>query len=303
MFKGKTLKVYGEAGLTDTPASKVYDTQCPGQSGNGQSLSDIDNSATDPNCNRFLKLTSVQQQTWIPALRQEQYWGMDPALTTAENLVRACRDFGAQNMVRLSNELKGITSYASWGSETKLGFTWRSSIAIGSPKTGSDVQVLGGGTSMDNKPIPTYSPGSACGFDPTTDAVIPLTLFMANTTAGRDTIPTAAKWSLSIVKGATPVTTAYLESNFSDSGTKCSDSADATSGASMGVKYAETSDFRDANSYSVVLKNWISPRYPEGAKQDLAAYVLTAQSDSTGSEDPVLNAGSASILLDGSVKP
>lgn len=299
-FRGKTVRSYTSAGLSEAPVTKEYDAQCPSHSGSHYYLGNIDSNASEPQCDVFIKLTPAQQQTWISGLQQEQYWGLSPAMTTPEYLAKACRDFGVKNMVRLGNTIKGLTSYVSWGTETRLGFTWRSAMAVGAPKTGPDVRVLGGGSTIDNKPIPTYSPGSSCGLDPKVDAIVPLTLFMANTTAGRTTIPTSAQWTLTVASGASPVTTAYLESNFS-SGTKCSSVADSYGSATMNVTYKETSDFSDSNSYSVVLKNWISPRYPNGATQDLSGYVITAQSDSPSSDDPVVKPGTAKIRLDGSV--
>jgi hypothetical protein len=302
-FKGQTIRVYGADGAVKTPAVNLYDTGCANHHGDYYLLDNIKIDAAEPSCSVFVNLTAAQQQKWLPALKQEQYWHGD---FTASTLASACQKFGfaanGDNMVRLANELIEFPSgYASWNTETKLGYSWTNVIGPTTPETGSAVTKITETAGADSSGAAiSFTPGSACGFDPKTDAIIPLSLGYANTTKGKDTITLAATWQLNVVSGTEPITTAYLESHLTDGTSSCSQAADGFGSAMLSVNFPKASDGEDTQDFYVVLKNWFSPRYPSGATGDLDDYVLTSVASSASSDDPVVSSTSGTILLNGS---
>ncbi|TAJ47293.1 MAG: hypothetical protein EPO52_12385 [Herbiconiux sp.] len=301
-FGDRTLPVYGANGVQQVPVSGIYEEQCPAHVGEAYVLSNIDSDASSPSCAVFLGLTPDQQSTWVSQLLGEEYWGLAASETTPESLSAGCTQFGVDNMVRLSNYLVDMTSdRMSWSVQTRLGYSWNAVLAVGVPLTGDavvplDKSYFDGTTTVEVAP---YMPGSACGFDPATDAVIPLALLMRSMTEGSDS-PMSAAWSLSVERGAEPIVTAYLEADYT-SGPTCSEAADSSSTAKTSVRYEQPGDGEvfSPSSYSVILKNWISPRYPDGATSDLSSFVLSSVDSSPSSDDPVVTSTVASMTLAG----
>lgn len=303
-FAGQTVKVYGAAGLVKTPATQLFDNDCPSHTDPGYDLVNVKDDDATPQCSVFVTLTPQQQATWVPSLLKEQYWGMPAAATTPARLAQLCSELGTgNNLVRLSQYDTQFTKVASWSTQTKLGYTWQSVIGLGPIETADQVATISGGETVGSNGIPTdgpsYKPGVSCGFNPKTDAVIPVTFRLWNTTPGTQTkIPMGLSWSLQVVDGATPITTAYLEDQFSN-GPSCSQPADSYRGASVGVTWTDPTTDVWSDQQVIILKNWYSPRYPTGATADLSDYQIVGTPNAPNSSDPTLSTTSATISLDG----
>jgi hypothetical protein len=302
-FADKTIRVYEADGVVKIPVTAIYDKRCATHHGDDYALINIKLDASEPSCSVFVTLTPAQQEKWMPSLENEQYWhgGFD-----AGTLAKGCKDFGfaaiGDNLIRLSNELGDFSSgYAFWDTETKLGYTWRDVLGLGSLETGHAVkEIIVGPGEGSSDPVTSFTPGHACGFNPTTDAIIPLALGYTNTTKGKGTISLDVAWQLNVVGGSEPVTTAFLEGHYSGGDSKCSQAADGYGSANAGSNFDKaSSDGENSEDFYVVLKNWFSPRYPKGATGDLKDYELTSIAESPNSDDPVVSSTKGTILLDG----
>lgn len=298
-YTGRTHRVYGDSGVSEVPVTVAYSTRCPAYAGESYLLDNIDSDTEEPSCGVFLALTPQQRATWIPTLLTEEYWQLPPQRTTVDELARGCDELKLPtgNMVRLSSYLSDLTHYTSWSTKTQLGYSWNAVLGVGEPLT-APVEV-GGDTRLDGTMTPRYLPGTACGFDPDTDGIIPLALLLTSTTGHGESIDLGARWSLQIVQGAEPITQAYLETEYTD-GPSCSHAANAVPGAEIGVQYQKPdNEAWSPESYWVVLKNWRSPRFPNGATPDLSAYELVSVRSGTDADDPVVDFTTARIRLDG----
>lgn len=71
-------------------------------------------------------------------------------------------------------------------------------------------------------------------------------------------------------------------------------------GAQIGVQFEEPdNEVWSSDSYWVVLKNWRSPRYPDGATSDVGAYVLVSERLATDADDPVVDFTTTRMRPDG----
>lgn len=299
-YAGRTHRVFGATGVTDVPVTVAYDAGCPAHAGESYLLDNLDSGAEEPSCRVFLTLTPDQRAAWIPLLSADEYWQLSPNRTTVDELSRACTELAlpVDNMVRLSSYLSDLTHYMSWSTQTRLGYSWNAALGVGEPQLSPE--EVGGDTRADGTTTPRYMPGTACGFDADTDAIIPLSLLLTSTTGDGQRISLAAHWSLQVEQGAKPVTQAYLEANYSDDGPVCSRAANGVPDAELGVQFREPeNEAWSSESYWVILKNWRSPRFPDGATPELSAYVLVGAPIAPDADDPVVNVTAARMRLDG----
>jgi len=301
-FADDTVARWDENGLTLVPVTAVYDAQCPAHAGEGYPLYEVDTMGDDPRCDVFLGLSDDQKNQWAADLSSGDSWGLSSERSSAADLETGCRELAlpTQNMIRLSNYLVDLPNRMSWQTQTQLGYSWNTVLGVGGLVPGPDVVPLGGDLLADGSTSRVYTPGSACGFDPATDAIVPLRLLMTSTTGDADPILMSAGWTLRVREGAQPVSRALLEANYS-SGADCSEPVGSYDGARTFVGYDDPNDeIWSTDAFSVVLKDFVSPQYPAGAISDLSAYELVATPAATRSEDPVMDMTPAVIRLDGS---
>jgi hypothetical protein len=248
-------------------------------------------------CDLFSTLTPEVQRAWLDALPSEPYYGLTTPASAAQYSA-ACTAFDAGNLIAAGNYLKSFRSndaFVSWQTESKLGYTESIALAVGSPESAEQL-------SADD--LATIS---SCDFAKDTDGVVPLYLFMKDTTS--DKAPQlSARFSLSTPEGATLVTTtARIAASFT-SGPSCTNTAQPFAPIDFGVtstgkatdnfgqKYTSWTSY---STYWVVLKNWVSPRNPGGANGELAGYTLSSRAQ-VSADDPIVSFTKASIHLDGS---
>jgi hypothetical protein len=268
---------------------------CPSQP-SGYQLVNVEVDGQEPECDLFAKLTPAVQALWLQEVPNDQYYGLTEPATAAE-YIAACTGFAAGNLIAAGNYLKDFVSdgsFATWNTESKLGYTETVSLAVGAPLAGS---------SVPSATLATVK--SACGFSADTDGLVPFYVFMEDTTS--DKAPhLEARFSLSTSSSESLTTTATIAADFS-SGPTCSaeatpyspiDFSTTSTGkatSELGQKYTSWTSYA---TYWVVLKNWISPRNPGGAAKELAGYVLTGEAQEDAS-DPIVSSTTASIALNG----
>lgn len=193
-------------------------------------------------------------------------------------------------------EEKAARHTLTWTTVTGLGYTYTSTLTIG------DVSKNWSGVHPANSQL---EPGAACGFNPDTDAYIPLTLTTTNATSGYAADPMKANFTVSRRGDLNPTTvTVALEASFS-SGPSCvfDGWTIASSQSNFGVKWNDPVPSRQSakSAQFLILRNYYSPRFPAGNEADLAAIVITGgifQDES----DPVTEVDTETLSLDGSYR-
>jgi hypothetical protein len=296
-FAGKTNDVFDSTGYAQVPVITTYDAECPAHAGETYTLFDIDLELGHPDCGAFLALTEEQRASWLPGLIASD-WPLSAEESTVSSLTQACTDLAlpADRLRRVADYLASLGHHMTWTTETKLGYSWHTTLGVGAPVLSAPAE--GGVLRDDGTRSREFTPGAACGFDPDTDALIPLSLLMTSTTGNAQKIVMSSRWSLTVAPGTSPVTRAYLEGDYDDQST-CSDAATTSVTEAMGVQFQADDEVWSEGHFWIVLKNWRSPRYPAGATPDLADYVLSSVRTANSDEDPLVNMTTASMKLDG----
>lgn len=183
-----------------------------------------------------------------------------------------------------------------WTTVSQLGFTYSNVLTIGTPSKATNV-----GHPADS----SFTAGTACAFDPSTDAYIPLTLSTTNSTNGFASTDVSSHFNVvALGKPAPQTVTLALEANFS-SGADCvfDGGTGSWSDSAFGVQFTDSmAPGASGRSISfLILHNFYSPRFPSGNTGDLAAYVIEGAAYSDDA-DPVVTVTSDSVSLDGSYR-
>lgn len=286
-------------------------------------LSGTDQSAVADAHNNGVRLDAH----YLPALTEycliNPMSGIDEALTksVAEQRARDAADQAdqasqaAQDTAAQASAAASIASAAAaaasaadnpadgvvWTTESKLGYTSRMTLTLG---------PLMAGAAKSHPAASDFRVGTACSYDPTTDAAIPVTIIVTNTTPSSSSLP-ALTYILSESSGTSPTVSIDLEQEYS-SGPDCTH---MTVGYVYGNSAWQTplsphQSYRTASF--IVIHNYFSPRYPApgGASGDLALFSVAGscryaggRGDCNGNavSDPIINstAGQQSISLNG----
>ena len=283
------VRIYSANDVENVSRDELYSRVCV----NLPSTDDLGNLLGDaqlPSCSLYQTLSAGVQQKWLDAIRAEQSYGLKgPA--QGPQLVDACNAFNAGNMIAASNYIKTFGPFMQWDTTSKLGY--REHLVLG-------VQPVLKGKNIEHPINNKLIAGSACGFDSTKDAAVPLQLFILNTTKTQSQ-PMATKVDLDIINGESLTTTAYLEVKYSD-GPVCSPAASVYgSAATVDLKFpdATTSGGNLQAAIFVIVKNYFSPRYSAGAVNELASYRLRSDAQ-VNTDDPIVQLTPATMRLDGS---
>jgi hypothetical protein len=245
-------------------------------------------------CGPFAKLDPAVQADWLVALKIDTPYSLATAMTPKQ-MNDACDSLGADSdsLVRASRWFVDYPSTISWTSETKLGYKATMGLGVGARQSGpsSKYSLLGDGTS-DSNPVM----GASCGYDPKTDALVPVYVHARNTTAGTSAV---IGGGFGIQSTGQLVSSVEIETLFS-SGASCTtpDPSGTVYSSFQAAKPLKPGEDTAARAV-VIIKNYFSPRYPSGATSELSRYVLFSQS-SPGGDDPFVSTTSAQIHLDGS---
>jgi hypothetical protein len=259
-------------------------------------LSNVD-ATRGAECGPFAKLDPAVQAEWVAALKNDAPYSLAIAMTPKQ-MSDACDslDADSDSLIRASKWFVDYPSTVSWTTETKLGYKATMGLGVGAHQSGpsSKYPVLGNSTGNSNPMM-----GASCGYNPKTDAIVPVYLHARNTTAGTSPVINGA---FAIQSTGQLVSSVEIETLLS-SGASCA-TPDASGTVYSSVQWAEpVKPGEDTGARAVVIiKNFLSPRYPSGATVELSHYVLFSQS-SPGGDDPFVSTTSARIHLDGSPAP
>lgn len=286
--KSKKVQSYTGEGVRKLTLQSIYAAGCKTHAAD-YNLLNLSVDAALANCSTFAKLSPALQDNWLAAVYREPYYKL-PTQLSGERLLAACTAFNAGNLVAASNEIaKYGSNFMTWHTESRLGYQEQIVLVAAALQKGK-------GIIHPNES--GFAVGTACGYDPSTDAAIPLTVVVANETA-KQSAQLSGSFELDVEGPSnTPTTTAYLEGNFSG-GAQCSSQAtEGIGNASMSIRYTDKTASGDSvsSSFYVIIKNYFSPRNPNGAANELSAYHLRSVTQASGS-DPVVQSTSALMPL------
>lgn len=300
----RALGADGEVTLFETTGvrvgtmSEAYEAYCalPMSRASGDLVNASSFGLTDATCGRFSGLEPEVKEAWLAELAKGEYYPATGAPEDAERYDVACRGFGvpSDNLVRTANTVEDLAGYASFRTESRLGYVTGIGLAAYPVQTGSEVKHP-----ADDE---TVLDGS-CGYDATTDAVVPVVVRVNDWTATADAVPEFVAGYRLTFQGdpATATTTGMVESHFSD-GSECTDAAGTVTSGDDGKVFISWKSPRGEHARHlafVILKNWVSPRTPEGATSELAGYVLEGFQGNAPETDPIIDATTAALALDG----
>ncbi len=258
-----------------------------------------------PTCASYLSLDPAIGATWI-ALEGVKTGQPSPAQDAVTALCAGSRDMGFEDAVESARQGAAPAAAASamtWQTTSNLGYTADYAITLGpvqpatQPHPGRPEEVMiKPGTTTPGKSLPPFSAEGQCGIDPASDAVIPVTLTVTNTTAGYET-PLAARF---VVRPAPSTETVQVGMvTLYDDEVGCADNG--TGRVDYGVKWDEPAavGYPYRAMTFVILYDYYSPRYPEGNVADLARIVVEPVA-SPNAEDPVtVSTTSGAVHVDG----
>jgi len=245
-------------------------------------------------CTDYLALPADIQASWVSAgLKVEE---IDPGGLTIEQQVAATATecsgeeaqdyffYGLLGVISAAGEQEQLAAEnamypysTTWTTTSKLGYKVDIKVQLGAELP------YGVTTHPANDDITI---GSGCGFDITKDIAYPARLLTTN--ASDSAAPTQAAVQLSQSRAgsaAQSVTTGYI-----DSGDYCS-GANGALGASLNIHESDVVEPGESFGiiFFVIIKDFYSPRYPEGADAELVNYKLRA-SNYVGTQlsDPIV---------------
>ncbi len=189
----------------------------------------------------------------------------------------------------------------AWQTETELGYQEKLALTVEPLVSGEELADHPyGRCGIGDTSCEEVVAGVGCGFDPTRDAAIPLRLFIENATDGQP-LALEARFTLGIAGSADDLTTtAYLEANYT-AGPECSDPVSTYGPAEISLKFEDPTEPGGTvrSSYFVILKDYFSPRNPNGAVGELSSYVLKSAAQ-VSADDSLVSTTDASMFLSAS---
>lgn len=245
----------------------VYERAFTGQT---ELLSDLD-------CTTFLHLSGDAAKQWADVLAAD----VSDKNYTVPIITSSCNKYPSLKLYKGMQIESTLTDKQAlvWTTESKLGFITGNSVKV------SALQKEPGTYPNNGTPVKV---GDSCGFTAGKDAAIPVTITAINLTAEKHIV--TAGWSLEQAVGAGMTVSADVETLFSD-GVKC-DSENVSNG-SLGAVSVQWSSGTEGlttagitQSY-IILHNYYSPRYPNGATQDLVKLTIHPGTGGGTTDDPV----------------
>jgi len=249
----------------------------------------------NPECYEYLILPADTQTTWA-TLAGIVAGGT--AAPTQDQLAGACLAHPDQTILEAANTVvsgafvaadpAGTSRYLFWESTSNLGFVTETALRMG------DLQVT-----SDANPDGPFNAGPVCGYDPETDALLPLRLTAVNNTPGYSAVP-ASSFEVGPAPGASPETVwVSVVNHFNDTAAGCEEQgADGfvRAGVQSGIE-VRTGDGLESEFF-VILHDYKSPRFPDGNTADLGNLILRAKAP-YNEEDPATLTAASAIHLDG----
>ena len=271
----KHMRFYSDSAAHLT-VRELWERECPAEP--AKSLeSYLYDEAGRADCTRFVDLPWSVRESWVSVLHE----GMEYDLNVSMSMLH-CELFGSvdldddhENVARMG--LRPIT----WEQESKLGY--RTQVRFGIP-TGVTKGVI-------EHPYSGAEVGAGCAFDPDKDLAIPVSIQVRNSTAGANPDFLAAAVWLEVDRDLTKVTTASLEKLYSDD-VDCESAGTAWTpgGPKLSHRWTNTNGDPIDSGYGsdfLIIHHYFSPRYPNGAVDELAASEFYAAAAQGSADDPI----------------
>lgn len=294
LAENRTIIVgYDSEGAHVIPRAQAFADACS-DAGEKAILKDVETeleaASESPSCADYLNLDEPTREEWLSALRTDPDFQGTRWPESAEDLTRSCADFGDELVIDASESIADMTTSLSWSTETKLGYTTQVVVKFFEPRN----------TSEGHPDDPEFGPGTACDYDTETDLAIPITLVVTNTSEQ----PAITKAGFKLVHKdypQVPFLDPRVETDFSD-GADCSvRTTEVTVADTRNVVWdepLEPKETRESQSF-IIVEDYYSPKYPDGANNELAKVTLIGPAGlGPDEDDPYLPGKTVNISLD-----
>lgn len=311
----RTVFEYTSKAATSISEKDFFATTCNSPANAKLSLYDLKWANAKPTCDAFLALPSSVQVQWAETVQvQQSEWNSsEPPQTALDQLVASCSETSDNSLVSAARLIpvriaeaaeqanrepvvntpkQPLARTITWLNESKYGYLSESTLTIG--------YVLD--SPFQHPSDQNFTAGVACGFNAQKDAAIPLTLVSTNKTS-KDYQHVFSYFVLTHSAGANLLTTGYLESQLNGSGSEfCEEPVAGSTKISTGMSSRSVLNPNDSirTLYFVILKDYFSPRYPDGASQELESYLLIGEKP-VNSDDPSVAFTTNKMTLSGKV--
>jgi hypothetical protein len=274
LYGGDDVAEFTSSGAKKYSPSQLVTRWCQSQSPEALLIGISDPrklAGSDPKCSDFLELSASAQQSWISVGAEVDGWDNPIDRETA---VMAC-ELDPKGVMHGDDASFTWRDWdgrqATWATESKLGYLKVLVLTTQALNNDSDVRY----NPFDpNGQAPV---GEACGYDPEHDALIPLLVTVTNLTQEDATLD--GSYALVYTGAGSAVTTAYLETRFT-TGVHCSNAATSSTASRYGAvltwSWSDTTSAGGEKTHKayVIIKDYYSPRYPDGAVNELASYQI-----------------------------
>jgi len=250
----------------------------------------------DPGCMRYLEVEPDVQGQWIAQVGIAAGQLSSP---TQEQVTAACIAAPAQSVAAavtalLDGEVPPTGPVVPtgravlWQTTSSLGYAMDSVLEIGA------LQV----TPAPHPDATGFEVGSACGFDPETDALLPLTLTVTNATPDFDA-RLNSRFIVAPARESSPETIWVSLVTYYGDTVGCEENVGGRVTTQVIWDSPTVTGYPVQSQYFVVLHDYFSPAFPTGNAADLGRLVAEGQAPmNTGDEDPVTLTTPGAIHLD-----
>ena len=268
----------------------------------------------DGSCETFMAATDDTKKMWLEALSVDSRMQVHPELTI-EKLAGYCespwmkdpwvqpKSAGDDFITSVVTAGSQFSSYGEWTTTSKLGYKTRYLLALGKLSRGDNPWADSASTIVARGfgRLPDPLNGAHCDYNPARDAVIPFAMVLAPLNQEPED-PVAISIGLDGPPGfGSETVTVTLEMYNETREPNCQDLGESGH-AEAGWTWSDTTNVAGAqvkrlgNGF-VIVRNYFTPRHPEGAKAELAEYALTGLSATAEEGDPIVEATDTVLAL------
>lgn len=284
----RQVTIYDDTGVRQGSETELYDYYCalPTSDDNHSLFNGEIGGLGAAECGRYLPLDPTAKQSWVTEVRKDENYPESQQSMAVDDFDRACFGLGGADdlLIRVANRVDGSAGFATWTTESRLGYKTGLGLVVFPVQTGSDI------THPRDDEI---QPGSACSYDPDTDAAVPFQLNTNDQTGSTAASDLYGSYELVASAGASTTTSAQVEALFTN------DPRCLSPGETISPHWSNDPGDSGTHNGFVILKNWISPRNPDGATSELSDYELHSADGPAHDDDPIVSSTSAGLTLAG----